>query len=374
MQSSKIPFLDFSFHAPLKTSLVESAQSVIDSNWFVNGKEVTSFECEWAKYLGSQHVVGVNSGLDALELSLRAGNIGQGDEVIVPSNTYIATALAVTHVGATPIFVECDPNTYLIDAARIEEAITEKTKAIIPVHLYGQACNMTAVMDLALKYDLFVVEDNAQAHGSTWLGQKTGSIGHANATSFYPGKNLGALGDAGAVTTDDEELARQIRMLRNYGSEVKYYNEVIGYNKRLDEMQAAFLRVKLRHLDRWTSERQAIAQAYTAGLQGVGDLQLPTVDDRASHVYHLFVVRTESRDRLADYLKSHGVGTLIHYPLPPHLQECYKALGYQKGDFPIAEGLAQTILSLPIWPGMSLPQIERVILTIKKFYSQSRGI
>ena len=271
-----IPFLNFNvMHDGIQSDLLNAASSVIQSGWFVNGIEVTTFENAWAKFVGTNMCVGVNSGLDALELTLRAAGIGQGDEVIVPSNTYIATALAASHVGAKPVFVEPVPSTHLIDVDRIDDAITERTRAIIPVHLYGQAVDMPAVMTLAKKHDLFVVEDNAQAHGSTWDGQRTGSFGHANATSFYPGKNLGALGDAGAVTTNDSELARQIRMLRNYGSEVKYHNEVLGYTKRLDEMQAAFLSVKLKHLESWIVLRQAIAHQYLDGLQGVGDLILP---------------------------------------------------------------------------------------------------
>lgn len=367
-----IPFLSLhGTHNPLQRELLAANERVIQSNWFVNGREVNSFETEWANYLGANHSVGVNSGLDALELSLRAGDIGQGDEVIVPSNTYIATALATTHVGATPIFVECNQNTYLIDADRIEAAITEKTKAIIPVHLYGQACDMTSIMDIASKFNLFVVEDNAQAHGSTWMGQKTGTFGHANATSFYPGKNLGALGDAGAVSTNRPELARQIRMLRNYGSEVKYHNDIIGYNKRLDEIQAAFLSVKLKHLETWTASREAIAHQYLDRLMGLGDLILPVTQPNATHVYHLFVIRTNHRDELAAYLEGLGIGTLIHYPIPPHLQPCYAYLGYTKGDFPIAEELACTALSLPIWPGMSQKQIDFVIDSVKRFFNQN---
>ena len=318
--------------------------------------------------MGTKCGVGVNSGLDALELALRAAGIGSGDEVIVPSNTYIATALAATHVGARPVFVEPDPTTHLIDVNRISEAITKRTKAIIPVHLYGQAANMDAVMEIAETHGLFVVEDNAQAHGATWYGRITGSFGHANATSFYPGKNLGALGDAGAVTTNDADLAKQIGMLRNYGSEIKYHNEVIGFNKRLDEMQAAFLRVKLQHLKSWTTARQAIAEQYLNGLQGIGDLVLPSTQPNASHVYHLFVVKTHHREGLVSHLNNHGIGTLIHYPIPPHLQKCYKDLGYKSGDFPIAEELARTVLSLPIWPGMTTAQTNRLVEVVDRFF------
>ena len=366
-----IPFLNFNvMHDSIQSDLLNAASSVIQSGWFVNGTEVTTFENAWAKFVGTNMCVGVNSGLDALELTLRAAGIGQGDEVIVPSNTYIATALAASHVGAKPVFVEPVPSTHLIDVDRIDDAITERTRAIIPVHLYGQAVDMPAVMTLAKKHDLFVVEDNAQAHGSTWDGQRTGSFGHANATSFYPGKNLGALGDAGAVTTNDSELARQIRMLRNYGSEVKYHNEALGYNKRLDEMQAAFLSVKLKHLESWIVLRQAIAHQYLDGLQGVGDLILPVTEAGATHVYHLFVIQTNYRDALAKFLTENGIGTLIHYPIPPHLQRCYADLGHIRGDFPISEDLANTVLSLPIWPGMTPVQINEVVCKIQDFFHE----
>ena len=267
------------------------------------------------------------------------------------------------------MFVEPLASTHLIDTGRIEEAITPRTKAIIPVHLYGQAVDMQSVMAIANRHGLFVVEDNAQAHGATWSGQRTGSFGHANATSFYPGKNLGALGDAGAVTTNDPELARQIGMLRNYGSEIKYHNEVVGYNKRLDEIQAAFLSVKLKHLEAWTASRQAIAKHYLGGLDGVGDLILPVTQANANHVYHLFVIRTNHRNDLAEYLNENGIGTLIHYPIPPHLQKCYANLGHRRGDFPIAEELANTVLSLPIWPGMTPRQLRLVVEVIQNYFS-----
>ena len=310
----------------------------------------------------------MSNGLDALILSLKTLGIGPGDEVIVPSNTYVATALAVTHVGAKPIFVEPNIETYNIDPERIEAAISNKIKAIMPVHLYGQAAEMTAIMEIASKHGLFVVEDNAQAQGAQHKGQKTGTFGHCNGTSFYPGKNLGALGDAGAVSTNDSELAHKVKVLSNYGSQKKYYNEVVGHNNRLDEMQAAFLRVKLPHLDEWTAQRQAIASAYLEGLRGVGDLILPLTHPDSTHVYHLFVVRTSRRDELAQYLSEHGIGTLIHYPVPPHLQECYKDLGYKRGDFPIAEEIADTALSLPIWPGMENQNVLRLVTVINHFF------
>lgn len=355
-------------HNPIRSDLSKAFGQVLKSEWFILGEEVRRFEEEYAAWSEVTYTVGVNSGLDALELSLRSCQVGPGDEVIIPSNTYIATALAATHVGATPVFVECNETTHLIDVNQVERAISSKTKAIIPVHLYGQACDMSAIMSIANKYGLFVIEDNAQAHGATWLGQKTGSFGHVSATSFYPGKNLGALGDAGAVTTNDQEIAEQVEMLRNYGSQTKYYNNVIGFNKRLDEIQAAFLRVKLRHLDSWTAERQFIARIYDEVLTGIGDLRLPKLTEGASHVYHLYVVQTEYRDGLAAFLQERGVATLIHYPIPPHLQNCYKHLGYEAGTFPIAEKLAKSIISLPLWPGMTQNEVCHVADMIRLFF------
>ena len=365
-----IPFLSFGFHDEIRTELQNASNRVIDSGWFINGKEVSAFEYEWARFLGCTHSVGVSNGLDALIISLKALGIGPGDEVIVPSNTYVATALAVTHVGATPIFVEPNIETYNIDPERIEAAISNKTKAIMPVHLYGQAAEMTAIMQIAERHGLFVVEDNAQAQGAEHKEQKTGTFGHCNGTSFYPGKNLGALGDAGAVSTNDAELAHKVKVFSNYGSQKKYYNEVIGHNNRLDEMQAAFLRVKLPHLDEWTAQRQSIASSYHEGLQGVGDLVLPVIQVDSSHVYHLFVVRTKRRDELAQYLNEHGIGTLIHYPVPPHLQACYRDLGFKRGDFPIAEEIAHTALSLPIWPGMENAEVFSVVNSIIQFFNE----
>lgn len=365
----KTPFLDFdSMHKPIEANLTDAANRVIQSGWLINGNEVDGFEAEWAEFIGTRFGIGVNSGLDALELALRASDVGHGDEVIVPSNTFIATALAATHVDATPVFVEPNPRTYLIDVDGIEAAITNRTKAIIPVHLYGQAVDMAGVMAIAAKHGVIVVEDNAQAHGATWNGIRTGSFGHANATSFYPGKNLGALGDAGAVTTNDPEIAKRVRMLRNYGSEVKYHNEIVGFNKRLDELQAAFLRVKLLYLEKWTRERQGIANRYLDQLLGVGDLVLPFTHPNATHAYHLFVIQTSHRDKLAIHLRDRDIETLIHYPIPPHLQRCYSNLGHKKGDFPIAEELASSVLSLPIWPGMTNDQVDYVGESIRNYF------
>lgn len=361
----KIPFLDFEgLHSPIREELIDAFKDTLDSNWFVMGKQLELFEREYAEWNDVKHCVGVSNGLDALTLALKALEIGPGDEVIVPSNTYIATALAVSNVGATPIFVEPRIETANINPDLIEASISTRTKAIMPVHLYGQACEMEAIMNIANKFGLFVVEDNAQAHGATFNGKKTGSLGHINATSFYPGKNLGALGDGGAITTDNDEFAHKVRVLRNYGSQEKYKNEVLGYNNRLDELQAAFLRVKLRKLDNWTDERNTIAEAYRNKLIDIPGIELFNLANGATSAYHLFVVKTKNRKDLQSKLSKAGVGTLIHYPIPPHLQECYSHLGYNHGDLPIAENLAQEVLSLPLFLGMNEGQISNVVKTI----------
>lgn len=358
----KIPFLSFDgMHPPIAGDLQAAMARVLASNWFIMGQELKAFEAQYADYHNIAHCVGVGNGLEALQLSLRALNIGAGDEVIVPSNTYIASWLAVSQVGAHPVPVEPDFATYNIDYKNIEQAITSRTKAIMPVHLYGQACEMSAIKAIAEKYNLFIVEDNAQAQGATFDGLKTGAWGDVNATSFYPGKNLGALGDAGAITTANAEIAKRLQMLRNYGSEKKYYNEEKGFNSRLDELQAAILSTKLPLLDKWNQARQAIAQAYDERLSHLGEqLILPKIAEKSSHVFHLYVVRTAQRDTLQTSLNTAGIGTLIHYPLPPHLQNAYKELGYQKGDFPIAETLADTSLSLPIYPGLTIDAIDYI--------------
>ena len=364
----KIPFLSFEcVNKQIKAEILSSFENFLDSSWYVLGKQVKKFEEEYAAFNDVKYCVGVSNGLDALHIALKALNIGAGDEVIVPSNTYIATALAVSYVGATPVFVEPDISTYNIDPSKIEAAISSKTKAILPVHLYGQACEMEPIMNIAKKNHLFVVEDNAQSQGASYKGQFTGNWGHINGTSFYPGKNLGAFGDAGAVTTNDEQLARKASLLRNYGSEKKYYNEVIGYNMRLDECQAGFLSVKLKYLKEWTEQRQEIAGWYNDALKGIGDLILPSVAEKATHVYHLYVVRTKHRDNLQKQLADNGIGTLIHYPIPPHLQQAYHQLGFKKGDFPIAEEIANTCLSLPMWPGMKKEIIIEITDIIKYF-------
>lgn len=364
-----IPFLNFQpMHHPLKHQMMAAFENVYNSNWFVQGKQLEKFEAEYAKFNDTSIAVGVSNGLDALFLSLKALGIAKGDEVLIPANTYIATALAVSYTGATPVLVEPSLETYNIDPIKIEAAITPATRAILPVHLYGQACNMKAIMEIAEKYNLFVIEDNAQAHGASFDGKLTGSWGHANGTSFYPGKNLGALGDAGAVTTNDVKIADSIKTLRNYGSKVKYVNDEIGHNMRLDELQAAFLSVKLNHLNKWTTQRQQIAGWYHEDLQHLSQIILPQTAYGATHVYHLYVIRTTKRDALQNYLTQHGIGSLIHYPIPVHLQKAYTALGFKRGAFPITELIADTCLSLPIWPGMQRQDVQAVVKEIIDFF------
>lgn len=366
-----IPFLSFQYaHAPIKSELINNFEQFLEKGWYVLGNQVKQFEKEYALYNEVAHCVGVSNGLDALHIALLTLNIGKGDEVIVPSNTYIATVLAISFVGAQPVFVEPDIATYNIDHNLIEQAITSRTKAIMPVHLYGQCCAMESIMQIAQKHNLFVVEDNAQSQGASYKGKKAGSWGHISGTSFYPGKNLGALGDAGAITTNDIELAQKSLILRNYGSERKYYNQVIGHNMRLDEIQAGFLSIKLPHLDEWTAQRQQIAAWYQDSLQSISELILPHTDRDATHVYHLYVLRCAQRDELQTYLNTKGIGTLIHYPIPPHIQEAYQHLGFKKGDFPIAEEIANTCLSLPIWPGMTQDMVVYIAQAIQEYYAR----
>lgn len=367
----KIPFLSFEpMHGPLREEMTKAFLSVYDSYWYIMGDKLKQFEAEYANFSTTKHAIGISNCLDALHLSLRVLGVGLGDEVIVPSNTYIATVLAISQVGATPIFVEPHPETYNIDYKNIEAAITSKTKAIMPVHLYGQACEMDKIMEIANKHNLFVVEDNAQSQGAYFKGKITGSFGHSNCTSFYPGKNLGALGDAGAVTTNDSNIAHKISVYRNYGSQIKYKNEVAGYNMRLDEMQAAFLSVKMKYFEGWNTQRQGIAQKFIQKLKGIGDLILPVTHPDATHIYHLFIVRTKLRNQLQEYLTQHGIGTLIHYPIPPHLQQAYEHLNIKKGAFPIAEELSETMISLPMYPGLTDAQIDEIVDCIRDFYQK----
>jgi len=361
-----VPFLDLQAINRSQSAELEAAfKRVLDSGWYVLGKEVAAFEQQFAAYCGSAQALGVANGLDAIFLALKGYGIGPGDEVIVPSNTFIATWLAVSHCGATPVPVEPVERTYNIDPARIEAAITPRTRAIIPVHLYGQPADMPAINAIAAKHGLKVIEDAAQAHGALCHGRRTGQLGDAAAFSFYPGKNLGALGDGGAITTSDAALADEVKALRNYGSRVKYYNEVPGYNSRLDELQAALLSVKLTALDAGNRQRQAIAAAYDELLAGT-DLMLPHVPEWADPVWHLYVIRHPRRDELARLLAEQGIGTIVHYPVPPHRQPAYAAMNLPEGAFPIAEAIHREVLSLPIGPTMTLEQAEQVAGVLRK--------
>ena len=363
----KIPFVTFKpLEKELDRELKKAFERVYDRSWYIEGIEDKAFEEAFAKYCNRDFCVGVGNGLDALFLILKALGIKEGDEVIVPSNTYIASALAITYVGATPVFVEPDICTFNIDPINIEEAITDKTKAIMPVHLYGLACDMDLIMGIAKKYNLYVIEDCAQAHGARYKGKIIGSFGDAAGFSFYPGKNLGALGDAGAVVTDDEKLAEKIRALGNYGSDYKYHHVYQGNNSRLDELQAAFLGAKLPHLDKVNVERRKIAQKYLDGINHP-QIILPFVPDYAEPVWHIFGIRCQRRAELEKYLNDVGIGTNKHYPIPMHLQKCYKHLGFKKGDYPIAEEISETELSIPLYYGMTEEEVQYVIDRVNEF-------
>lgn len=367
----QIPFFSSApMHQALKSELDAFWQKFYDSNWYILGAEVENFETAYATFNQTRFCVGVANGLDALHIALKALGIGPGDEVIVPSNTYIASWLGVSQVGAIPVPVEPNPHTWNIDPQCIEAAITSRTRAILPVHLYGQACEMGPIMKVAARYNLAVVEDNAQAHGATFEGKLTGSFGQINGVSFYPTKNLGALGDAGAVTTDNPALADFAKTYRNYGSRQRYYNEMQGLNSRLDAVQAGVLRLKLAYLKSWNTEREALAQLYLEQLVGISALTLPRLGQDCTSVWHLFVVLAEKRDALQTWLQKRGIGTLIHYPLPPHLQQAYTHLGFLKGQFPLAEMIAQKCLSLPLYPGMPTAHVHSVAAAIREFYGE----
>lgn len=363
----KIPFVSFlPMEHELDNEIRAAFNRVYTRSWYIEGVEDKAFEKAFASYCGVNYCVGVGNGLEALMLILKALNIGDGDEVIVPSNTYIASALAVTYVGAKPVLVEPCIETFNINPALIEEKITDITKAIMPVHLYGQACDMDSIMEIARKHNLKVVEDCAQAHGATYKDQKIGTFGDAAGFSFYPGKNLGALGDAGAVVTNDLNLAQKVRALGNYGSDYKYHHIYKGNNSRLDELQAAFLAAKLPHLDRMNAERRRIAGRYLAEIKNP-KVVLPAVENDMVPVWHIFAIRCKERNILEKYLNENGIGTNKHYPIPIHLQECYRDLGLGKGDFPIAEEISETELSLPMYYGMTDCEIEYVIECINTF-------
>lgn len=364
----KVPFLDMiKATASVRKELDGAYDRVLNAGQFILGAEVSSFETAWAKMVGARHCIGVGNGLDALHLILKAYEIGEGAEVIVPSNTYIATHLAITYAGAVAVPVEPDEATFNLDPALIEAAITPRTRAIMPVHLHGRAAAMREIREIAAAKGLKVIEDAAQAHGAKVGSASVGAIGDAAGWSFYPGKNLGALGDAGGVTTNDDAIADRVRLLRNYGSRAKYFNEVQGYNSRLDPLQAAFLSAKLPFLDGWIRERQAIAERYNAGLKNVAGLTLPPLTPAAECVWHLYVVRHAERDALQRHLSDCGVETLIHYPVPPHLSGAFQSEGWKKGQFPIAERIADTVLSIPLYPGMTDDVVSHVVESIKSF-------
>jgi dTDP-4-amino-4,6-dideoxygalactose transaminase len=365
----KVPFLDLKApYLELKVELDAAYQRVMDSGWYILGREVEAFEEEFATYCETKYCIGVGNGLESLHLILRAMEIGAGDEVIVPANTYIATWLAVSYAGATPILVEPDIKTYNIDPDKIEAAITSRTKAIIAVHLYGQPADMDAINAIAHRYNIKVIEDAAQSHGARYKGRRVGSLGYAAGFSFYPGKNLGAFGDGGAVTTSDANLADKIRLLRNYGSRVKYENDVKGFNSRLDELQAAFLRVKLAKLDEWNERRTLAAQYYLERLSNT-DLKLPYVPEWAKPVWHLFVITHPQREQLKNHLYTAEIGSLIHYPIPPHLSEAYIDKRWNRGLLPITENISTQIISLPIGPHISNNLLERVIEVLQQWTS-----
>ena len=343
----------------------DKALEVLRSGWYILGKEVNAFEKEFASYIGSKYCVGLASGLDALWIAFRVLGVGVGDEVIVQGNTYIASVMGITINGATPIFVEPDEY-YNIDVSKIEEKITDKTKAILIVHLYGQAANMKSIIEICKKYNLRLVEDCAQSHGARFAGKMTGSFGDIGCFSFYPSKNLGAFGDAGAITTDDEKFAESVRIFRNYGSEKRYFNKIIGANSRLDELQAGFLRVKLRHLNELNEEKRSLCEHYLTNLQNK-KIILPRIFKWSTHVWHQFVIRCKERDRLINYLDKNGIGTIIHYPIPPHLSEAYSYLGLKKGTLPITEQYANEVLSIPLYNGMTEEEQRYIIEKINAF-------
>ena len=363
-----VPFADFRpMHSEIRNNLDDAYKRVLDKNIFINGDEVRLFESEFAKYCGVKYCIGVDNGLDALFLILKSVGISTGDEVIVPSNTFIATALAVSETGAMPVFVEPDINTFNINPSKIEERITARTKAIIAVHLQGRCADMDTINSIAKKHNIMVFEDAAQAHGALYKGRKAGSLSLAAGFSFYPGKNLGCMGDGGCVTTNDEEIARKVRMLANYGSEKKYVHLVKGTNARLDELQCAFLRCKLAHLDKWNEYRRCVAQKYFNAITNPLIVLPEKSSADYSHIYHVFAIRCSRRDELEEYLNKNGVETVKHYPIPMHLQGAYSDLGIKLGELPIAEEISKTILSIPIFYGMTDEQVDRVISLINNF-------
>jgi len=363
-----VPFVDLNRqYDSIKKEVDSKISAVLESGHFILGKDVENFEGNFASFIGVKNCVGLDNGTSALELSLRALGIGEGDEVITVANTFIATASSIAFTGARPVLVDIDKEIYNIDVTKIEEAITPKTKAIMPVHLYGQPADMDEITKIAKKHDLFVIEDACQSHGAEYRGRKTGSLGNVAAFSFYPAKNLGCFGDGGAIVTDDDRIAEKIRMLRDYGQKEKYQHMFIAYNRRLDTIQAAVLGVKLKYLEKWNQRRREVARLYNEGLKNI-DVVTPVERDYNKHVYHLYVIRTKERDRLKEFLQAKGISTGIHYLIPIHLQPAFKHLGYEKGDFPVTEGYSKEILSLPIFPELKKEEVEYISDCIAEFY------
>lgn len=371
MEVRQVPFVDLKaqYHL-LKPEMDKTVIAVLEGGGFTGGEQLEKFEGLFAEYLGCRYADGLSGGGDALRLALEALNIGPGDEVIIPANTFIATAFAVSAVNARPVLVDMDPYSFNMDPNLIEKAITKSTRAIIPVHLYGQPADMDAVLDIARRHHLFVIEDACQSHGARYKGRRTGTLGNLGCFSFYPSKNLGAYGDGGAVVTDDQKLAEKIARLRNYGQQAKYHHTEKGWNARLDTIQAAILSLKLKYLDEWNRKRLAHAMFYSEQLKKVSELQLPLIHPDRDHVFHLYVVRSNKRNQLQEFLNRRKVSTLIHYPVPIHLQKAYSELGYKMGDFPNTEKAAAEILSLPMYPELQPTQLNQVVEAINDFFQQ----
>ncbi len=367
----QVPFIDLKkLHEPIKEEIASAIQNVIDGNAFILGKAVSDFEEDFAKAHDVKYCVGVSSGTDANHLALWAAGITSGDEVIMPANTFIATAWGATLCGAIPVFADCDDKSYNIAAASVEEKITPRTKAIVAVHLYGQAADLDLLREIAEKYNLVLVEDAAQSHIAEYKNKYVGGLSNLSSFSFYPGKNLGAFGEGGAVTTNDEEAAARVRMLRDHGSSKKYYHEIYGHNYRMEGIQGAVLGVKLKYLEKWTENKRAAAQNYTDQLKGIPEIKLPVEMPYNRHVYHLFVIQAEERNKLQNFLNENGISTGLHYPIPLHLQKCFEKLNYKRGDFPVSEKLADNCLSLPLYPDITNDQIEYVCEKIKHFFKK----
>ncbi|WP_445475520.1 DegT/DnrJ/EryC1/StrS family aminotransferase [Methanococcoides methylutens] len=364
----KVPFVDLKRqYISIKDEIDTGINNVLENTQFILGENVAAFEEEFAHYCGAKYAIGVASGSDALTLSLKALGIGEGDEVITVPNTFIATVDAISRNNAKPVFVDIDPETYNIDVTKITEKITEKTKAIIPVHLYGQPTDMDPILKIAEEYNLKVIEDACQSHGAEYKNKRVGSLGDVGCFSFYPGKNLGAYGDGGIIVTNKFEMAEKIKMLRNYGQRVKYYHDFIGFNSRLDEVQAMILRKKLKYMDKWNGMRKSHASEYEELLNDLPDVTLPSEQNDRTHVYHLYVIQSPKRDALQKWLSSNGIATGIHYPVPIHLQQAYRELGYQEGDFPVTEEYAKNILSLPMFPELTTDEVNYVCQRVKEF-------